>query len=231
MDRNKLFFHWILLHLSLFCVTPFVFMLTGLLVGVIIIISTPGYGNDTRTGSLLVPPYLRSLYLLAPLLSGGFLGTATGILQTLTMRKLAPHLKASQWISASIFGSALAFLAIAWAYNDSSLSNPLPLASVFGGAVYGLVSGVPQSRMLKKHIEKTWMWILAASFAGSFPFILACSSMWLAEGKVYLWLIFPLCAGAGILYGLVTGILVFLLPHFRQFSALVPGGVQEKSIQ
>jgi hypothetical protein len=230
MDRSKVLIRWILLHLFLFLITPFFFILTGLLVGGLMTVLSPSLGSSSPTGSLLAPPYQFALSVLAPLLTGAFLGAAAGTLQIFSIQKLVPRLKTFRWISACGLGMALAFLAIAWGYNDLSLPNPLPLAAVFGGAVYGLIGGIPQSRMLKKHMANTWGWILASSIAGGFSFILAIAPVWLADGNLFFWLFFPLCAVAGILYGLGTGVWIYLFAQFSQLSSLVPGSVQEKSI-
>jgi hypothetical protein len=223
MDRSKPIFRWVFLHLLIFCCSPFFFILTGLLVGGLITL-TPSITSLPRS-------YRPAILLLSPLLSGGLLGISTGALQIFFIRKLAPKSRASRWLWMNGLGTALAFLAAAWAYNDSTLPNPLPLAAVFSGAVYGLAAGLPQARLLKKQVENTWRWTLAASIGGGLSFIFAISPVWLAEGNLYYWLVLPLCAAAGVLYGSMTGLGIFSFPQFRQFFALIPGSVQEKTIQ
>jgi len=205
MQPKVSYLRWIALHLLVFTLSPFSFMLAGLLVGVLVFVEPYIFGVSSPVSSRLQPFYNQTLYLLAPLLSGGMLGALTGCLQIVAMRKLAAQIRPGRWIFVSALGMALAFLALAWAYNASGLANPLPLASIFSGSVYGLAASLPQSRFLKKQFENAWGWILACTLAGTLSFALICASAWVAEGNAYFGLIFLLSAVGGIVFGAMTG--------------------------
>jgi hypothetical protein len=222
MDRSRPVFRWVFPHLLIFSSIPVLFIFIGLLAGGVIARMPFSTANSSifRLAVILIPP----------LLTGGLLGLATGTFQIHTFHKLAPQLVVNRWTCQSGIGMALAFLAAAWVYNASNLSNPLPLAAVFSGAVYGLAAGLPQARLLKKQDQYSWRWILTTAAAGGFSFVFAISPVWLAEGNFYFWLMFPLCIASGMLYGLVTGLWVFSFSQLRKLSTLVPGGVKEKTV-
>ena len=205
MQPKVSYLRWIALHLLVFTLSPFSFMLAGLLVGVLVSIEPYVFGVSSPVSSRLQPFYNQTLYLLAPLLSGGMLGALTGWLQFVAMRNLAAQIRPGRWIFMSALGMALAFLAFAWAFNGRLQANPFLLASLFSGSIYGLATGIIQARALKKYFEIAWDWILASALAGTLSFGLICASAWVAEGNAYFWLIFLLSAAGGIIFGAVTG--------------------------
>lgn len=222
MDRSQPILRWVFPHLLIFSLIPLLFIIIGLLAGGVI----ARIPFSTANSSI----FQLAVNLIPPLLTGGLLGLTTGTFQIHTFHKLAPQLMLKRWTCYSGIGMALAFLAVAWVYNASSLLNPLPLAAVFSGAVYGLSAGLPQARLLKTQDQNGWRWILATAAAGGLSFTFAISPVWLAEGNLYFWLVFPLCISSGMLYGLVTGLWVFSFSQLKKLSTLVPGGVKEKTV-
>jgi len=205
MQASKNFLHWVTLQLLAFFFTPFSFALAGLLAGILVSVEPYVFGVRSPLNSRFQPYYNQGIYLLSPLVTGLVLGTLSSVLQSVAMRKVASF-RMIRWVIPGALGMAAAFLAFAWAYSGNLRGNLLLLASIFSAAVYGLATSLPQSHVLKKHLEITRGWIIACTLGGILAFPLICTPVWLPEGKAYFWLIFPLCAIGGILFGVLTGI-------------------------
>ncbi len=159
--------------------------------------SPPGAGQMTT--------YTRALFLLAPFLTGLLLGALVSLLQIMAMRNSAVKVKPFRWLIPGMLGLGLACLAFAWTYNSLVFAYPPLMAALFSACAYCLAGALPQTLLLSGQVEVPWRWLLFSLPAALLAIPLACAPVWLAEGPAYFWLVFPLAALGGVLFGLLTG--------------------------
>jgi hypothetical protein len=206
MECSKSFLRWIAIHLLVFLCSPFCFMLAGLLVIALLSVEAATFTASSSPSAGQMTSYERVLILLAPLFTGLLLGALFSWLQNKAMRNMPVKVKPLRWILPGMLGLGLACLAFAWTVSSPVFAYPLPMAALFSACVYGLACALPQAHLLNGQVDDSWRWLLFSSLAALPAIPLACAPVWLTEGPAYFWLIFPLAAVGGILFGLLTGI-------------------------
>jgi len=191
---------WVLSHLAAFLFSPFCFMLVGWLVMALLSIEA---SSSPTSGQMST--YARVLFLLAPFLTGLLLGALIASLQLMAMRNSVVKVKPFHWVIPGMLGLGLACLAFAWTFSSLVFAYPLFIAALFSACVYGLVCALPQAHLLSRQAQDPWRWLLFSLLAAFLAIPLACAPVWLAEGPAYFWLVFPLAALGGVLFGLLTG--------------------------
>lgn len=200
------YLRWIVAHGLIFLLSPFSFILAGLLVGILVSIEPNLFSANNPLTYRHQALYNQALYLLAPLLTGLVLGILYSWQQLLAMRKIAPFSPPLRWITSGALGMGLACPAFAWVSSSSVFADPLLIASIFSAGVFGLVCALPQSQVLKTHVKDAWRWLLFSTLAFLLSFALICAPVWLPENSAFVWLVFLCSAAGGILFGLVTWI-------------------------
>jgi hypothetical protein len=201
MLLSKSFLRWIAIHTLAFLFSPFCFMLAGWLMMALLSVeasSAPTSGPMTT--------YARALFLLAPFLTGLLLGALVACLQIMAMRNSAVKIKPFHWVIPGTLGLGLACLAFAWTFSSLVFAYPVFMAALFSACVYSLACALPQAHLLSGQVQGPWRWLIFSFLAALFAIPLAYAPVWLAEGKAYFWLIFPLAAVGGVLFGLLTGV-------------------------
>jgi hypothetical protein len=128
-----------------------------------------------------------------------FLGLMIGISQALILRSM--QISSPQWISLTFLGF-LACLAIFFAanrlsvdLNNSNIPNNILLLTLMGTAV-----GVSQSVALRRHYQRSWIWILASTISFLFFLLIILNPTMSVPSFI---LIVVLIAGTG---SILTGI-------------------------
>jgi hypothetical protein len=201
MQPSKPFLRWTAIHTLAFLFSPVCFLLAGWLA--MLLLSAEASSSPT---SGQMTSYARALFLLAPLLTGLLLGALVSCLQIVAMRNSAVNLKPFRWVIPGMLGMGLACLAFAWTFSSLVFAYPLFIAALFSACVYGLVCALPQAHLLSRQAQDPWRWLLFSLLAAFLAIPLACAPVWLAEGPLYFWLVLPLAAAGGGLFGLLTGI-------------------------
>jgi hypothetical protein len=206
MLAYKPFLRWVFIHLLAFFCIPFIFAFSGFLTAALLSVAPAFFGVPDPLSSGSGVHHYSALYLLAPFLTGLLLGALVSWLHILAMRSARVNFNPSRWLLSGMFGLALAALAFAWTYSSPVFLYPLLMAALFSACVYGLVTALPQSRLLRDQAADSWRWLLFCLLAALLAFPLAFASVWLPESPGYLWWVFLLAAAGGVLFGLLTGI-------------------------
>ena len=142
---------------------------------------------------------------------GGVIGLGTGLYQRSLLQKVF-NVKAS-WIYTLVIGFALTELIVCiilWqlGINRYELrfieSNPLPEALIF--AVTGLVIGLFQWTILRKHFKRSGYWILASTAGWGVCILMTVLSVW----AFFL---------GTLLYGAITGTVLMWVMRLRPSEA------------
>jgi hypothetical protein len=206
MPPSKFFLRWIVSHLFAFLLSPFCFMLAGWFAMALLSVEAGALeaSNSPSGGQMTI--VARGLFLLAPFLTGLLLGALVSGLQSVAMRNSAVKVKPIRWVIPSMLGLGLACLAFAWTFSSLVFAYPLIMAALFSACTYGLACALPQAHLLSRQVDDSWRWLLFSLLAALLAIPLACAPVWLAEGPLYFWLVFPLAAAGGVLFGLLTGV-------------------------
>ena len=208
MPPSRYFLRWITIHTLAFLFSPFCFMLAGWFAMALLSVKAGALEASSPPGVGQMTTYSRALFLLAPLLTGLLLGALVSWVQIVAMRNSAVKVQPFRWIIPGMLGLGLACLAFAWTFSSLLFAYPLFMAALFSACVYSLVCALPQAHLLSRQVEDAWRWLLFSLLAALLALPLACAPVWLAEGPAYFWLVFPLAAAGGVLFGLLTGIVI-----------------------
>ncbi len=205
MLPSKSYLRWVALHTLAFTFAPLCFMLAGWLVMSLLTVEVLALDVSSSPNPGQLTTSARALFLLAPFFTGLLLGALVACLQIVAMRNSAVKIKPFPWVLSGMLGLGLACLAFAWTFSSLVFAYPLFMAALFGACAYGLACALPQAHLLAGQLEDSWRWLLFSLLAALLAIPLACAPVWLAEGPAYFWLVFPLPALGGALFGLLTG--------------------------
>jgi hypothetical protein len=117
--------------------------------------------------------------------AGACEGIIVGLAQWLVLRRRLARLQRRDWVLATAMGSLIAWTlgmapsTLAVLNQDASAPTPEPsdlqvyvLAAAMG-AVLGVVLGIPQWRVLRRHVQRAhwWVWANAAAWVAGMPLV------------------------------------------------------------
>ena len=197
-------------------------------------VAVAGAGETGRTGAMVA----ATAALVA---AGAFEGLAVGVAQWSVLRSALTALRARRWIVATVVGALVAWLlgvvpATLGGGAGTAEAPPfgqavqLVLAAVMG-LVLGPVLGVPQWRVLRRHVPRASRWVLAnaVAWAAGMPvvFFAAGSVPADASPRHIAFVVVAACAAAGAVVGAIHGAWLVRLVRPRLDTAPTRTGGQE----
>jgi hypothetical protein len=165
-----------------------------------------GLGATFAIGVGLFSGLTDSPELAAALLSAGLMtatgaleGGVVGLAQWLVLRKAIPGIGRGAWVLATIIGAVIAWFFGSIPMTMMSLSQPsastpaseppqtvVLLLAAGMGLVAGLILSLAQWRVLRKQVEKAWLWLPAntLAWAAGMPIIFAAVDLAQKAGSI-----------------------------------------------
>jgi len=190
-----------------------------LALGVIIPVFRALFSEQTITGPTEFTYALQAAIL--GLLLGVLLGAVTGVLQWLILRR---HIaQAYWWIAATAaglgLGIALGFVSLRPMFAGATSAGGSYYFMVLAGLVPGVITGLLQRQVLRRHFNRAWWWMLPSAL--TWPVYLVYSmenigDISLAMGRA------TFLAEVGLVTGAISGVALFLISRKRREGVTEP---------
>lgn len=186
-----------------------------------------GLGGAAVVGALTLDAIRTQGLLVAVVVSavafGVVQGTVVGLAQASVLRWPLPFLRRRTWVGATIAGGVIAWLAASIPLTDASLADtglPTQLLVAIGiGLLAGPVLGVPQWLVLRSHVPRAQLWIVAntAAWVVGMPAVflgagaVPAGANWFVVGALAV----PTLLAAGAIVGAIHGLVLVRLVGYR----------------